>query len=169
MANKLLLTFLAFEILFLLSGGLLMGFALFSESSMRSKPTSDTVAPHILLKRTPLTAIIVNGIFVFATFLMALPSVFLPTNRGWLRGHGYMVTVCGIFTLVLGLNTWIETLRTRNMLEGIWAAEKADTQSLMQQKVRFDHATGSLPTPPRWTHWEMKIVRAWLRSEASCS
>lgn len=135
MANKLMLTFLGFEVLFLLSGGLLIGFALFSESSMRSKPTPDTVAPHILLKRTPLTAIIVNAIFIFATFLMALPAIFLPTNRGWLRLHGYMVTFCATFTLVVGLILWIETLQTRSMLGIIWASEAPEAQSLMQQKV----------------------------------
>ncbi|KKY13818.1 putative tetraspanin [Diplodia seriata] len=136
MANKLMLTFLGFEVLFLLSGGLLMGFALFSENSMRSKPTADTVAPHLLLKRTPLTATIVNAIFVFATFLMVLPAVFLPTNRGWLRFHGYMVTFCGTFTLVIGLILWIETLQTRRMLGSIWAGEAPETQSLLQQKFK---------------------------------
>ncbi|KAK7724861.1 hypothetical protein SLS57_004132 [Botryosphaeria dothidea] len=136
MANKLMLTFLGFEVLFLLSGGLLIGFALFSESSMRSKPTPDTVAPHILLKRTPLTAIIVNAIFIFATFLMALPAIFLPTNRGWLRLHGYMVTFCATFTLVVGLILWIETLQTRSMLGIIWASEAPEAQSLMQQKFK---------------------------------
>lgn len=135
MANKLMLTFLGCEILFLLSGGLLIGFALFSESSMRSRPTPDTVAPHLLLKRSPLTATIVNAIFIFATFLLALPAIFLPTNRGWLRMHGYMVTFCATFTLVLGLITWIGTLQTRNMLGVIWAAEAPETQSLLQQKV----------------------------------
>ncbi|EOD46799.1 Tetraspanin [Neofusicoccum parvum] len=136
MANKLMLTFLGCEILFLLSGGLLIGFALFSESSMRSRPTPDTVAPHLLLKRSPLTATIVNAIFIFATFLLALPAIFLPTNRGWLRMHGYMVTFCATFTLVLGLITWIGTLQTRNMLGVIWAAEAPETQSLLQQKFK---------------------------------
>ena len=76
-----------------------------------------------------------NSIFIFVTFLLSLPALFLPTNRGWLRTQGWLVMVCAIFTLGLGLTIWVETLQTRAALSQLWAKETPLVQSLLQQKV----------------------------------
>lgn len=78
---------------------------------------------------------VVNAIFVFVTFLLSLPALFLPTNRGWLRTQGWLLAICATFTLGLGLAIWVETLETRRHLSGIWGRERPLTQSLLQQKV----------------------------------
>jgi hypothetical protein len=83
----------------------------------------------------------VNAIFVFITFLISLPALFLPTNRGWLRAQGALIIICAIFTLGLGVAIWIETLQTRHNLSLLWGRETPQIQSLLQQKVR----TISLP------------------------
>jgi hypothetical protein len=77
----------------------------------------------------------VNAIFVFITFLLSLPGLFLPTNRGWLRTQGWLVVVCATFTLGLGLAIWVETLQTRQSLSAVWGRETPLIQSLLQQKV----------------------------------
>lgn len=79
---------------------------------------------------------VVNGIFVLVTFLLSLPALFLPTNRGWLRAQGWLVVFCSIFTLGLGLAVWVETLQTRDNLSNLWGRETPQVQSLLQQKVR---------------------------------
>lgn len=43
--------------------------------------------------------------------------------------------MCLLFTLVLGLNTWIQTLTTRANLEALWGNQNQLTQSMLQQKV----------------------------------
>jgi hypothetical protein len=48
-----------------------------------------------------------------------------------------MTVVCAIFTLVLGLDIWFETLKTRENLAVIWGAQPQATQSLIQQTVRI--------------------------------
>jgi len=53
--NKLMLTFLAVEFLFLSSGGLLLGFCLVSEQQERGVKTVSNVAYDILLNECPLT------------------------------------------------------------------------------------------------------------------
>jgi hypothetical protein len=78
---------------------------------------------------------VVNAIFVFVTFLLSLPALFLPTSRGWLRTQGWLVVVCATFTLGLGLAIWIETLETRHNLSLLWGSEPPLIQSLLQQKV----------------------------------
>lgn len=78
---------------------------------------------------------VVNAIFVFVTFLLSLPALFLPTNRGWLRAQGWLVVICATFTLGLGIAIWVETLQTRQNLSGLWGRETALIQSLLQQKV----------------------------------
>jgi hypothetical protein len=77
----------------------------------------------------------VNAIFVFVTFLLSLPALFLPTNRGWLRAQGWLVVFCAIFTLALGLTVWGSTLQTRRNLGMIWGEQTDLIQSLLQQKV----------------------------------
>lgn len=59
----------------------------------------------------------------------------MPTSRGWLKVHGYMTVVCAAFTLVLGLDIWFDTLRSRSRLAGVWALQPASSQSLLQQDV----------------------------------
>lgn len=60
-----------------------------------------------------------------------------PDNRRWLKIHGWMVVVCALFTLVLGLDIWFHTLKTRAYLNVIWADQPPRTQSLLQRSVRF--------------------------------
>jgi hypothetical protein len=83
-----------------------------------------------------MAAATVNAVFIFVTFLFSIPGMIMPMTRGWLKLHGYMVVVCALFTLVLGLSIWFETLETRSNLMTVWFAQPASTQSLLQQNVR---------------------------------
>jgi hypothetical protein len=169
MPSKLMMIFVGVDVVFGLCGGLIMGFSLISEGTMRASPTLDNVAGNLLLDQCPLTgtihssckemgygwilwqwrdpwwltsfaAGIVNATFVFITFLLSLPALFLPMNRGWLRAQGWMVVFCALFTLGLGLSVWVNTLQTRRNLGRIWGDQTPQIQSLLQQKV-----SGSLP------------------------
>ena len=84
----------------------------------------------------PSTASIGNAILIFITFLIAVPGIIIPTTRGWLKLHGFMVVVCAMFTLVIGLDIWFETLKTRDNLSQIWNQQPSSVQSLLQQEVR---------------------------------
>lgn len=134
MPSKLMLVFIAFDLIFVAGGGLLIGFSLTSEATLRQSPTVGNVAQNLLLGQCPLTAGVVNSIFVFVTFLLSLPALFLPQNRGWLRAQGWLVVVCATFTLGLGLSVWVETLQTRRNLGIVWGREPPLVQSLLQQK-----------------------------------
>lgn len=81
-------------------------------------------------------AAIVNAGFVIFTFLLSVPAILLPDNRRWLKVHGWMVVVCALFTLVLGLEIWFHTLKTRAYLNVIWNEQPAQIQSWLQQSVR---------------------------------
>jgi len=83
---------------------------------------------------------------IFITFLLAIPGILMQTSRGWLKAHGAMVVVCGIFTLVIGLDIWFETLKTRENLGFLWNQQSNDVQSLLQRGVRFF----SLPICPHF-------------------
>lgn len=76
-----------------------------------------------------------NAVIVFVTFLLSIPAMILPTTRAWLKIHGYMVVVCALFTLVIGLDIWFDTLKSRSKLLDVWSAQAASTQSLLQQEV----------------------------------
>lgn len=83
------------------------------------------------------SAAIVNAIIMFVTFLTTIPALLMPTSRMWLKLHGYLVFVCAMVSMVIGLVLWFDTLKTRSNLSTVWAAQPQDVQSLLQQKVRY--------------------------------
>lgn len=75
-----------------------------------------------------------NAIFVFATFLVTLPGIITPA-RGWTTVGIWMTTICSVFSTVLGLYIWVQTLRTKEDFASIWAAQPFEIQDLMQTAV----------------------------------
>lgn len=159
------------EALFVVGGILLLVIAVVTRAALNSNQTTDNVANNLLLSQGPLTgncdqnlpfssppssilsanhslpAAIVNAVFVFVAFLLCIPSLAIPKNRTFLKIHGYTVVVCAIFTLILGLNIWFQTLRTRANLATVWGDQPTETQSLLQQRFNccgYKNAT----TPP---------------------
>jgi hypothetical protein len=78
---------------------------------------------------------LVNAILVFITSALAIPSLVFRDSRFWLKLQGWMIVACSIFTLVLGLIIWIETLKTRAELSTVWGRQTVTVQSFLQQKV----------------------------------
>ena len=55
MPSKLMMIYVAFDVIFAGCGGLLMAFSLMAENTMRASPTLDNVARNLLLDQCPLT------------------------------------------------------------------------------------------------------------------
>jgi hypothetical protein len=81
---------------------------------------------------TVLAAAVGNAVLVFVTFLFSLPAMVLQTSRTWLKIHGVFVAISAIFTLVIGLDIWFDTLRTRGNLLQVWTSQTPAIQSLLQ-------------------------------------
>lgn len=90
---------------------------------------------------------VVNAIIMFLTFLISLPALALPMNRGWLKLQGWLLVFCSFFTLVLGLFIWFDTLQTRKNLAVIWGQQPSDIQGLLQQRFQCCGYLDSM-TPP---------------------
>jgi len=127
------LTYVLVDLLFVVSGGLLLIFALVTQSEIKQTPTINNVSTDLLLNMCPLSAAIGNAVMVFFTFLVSVPAIVMPMTRGWLKFHGYLTVICAIFTMIIGLSIWFDTLKTRRNLSTIWIAQPASTQSLLQQ------------------------------------
>ena len=84
---------------------------------------------------------------MFVTFVCSLPALALPTNRGWLRLQGVLTVFCALFTLILGLFIWFDTLQTGKNLSRVWGGLSTDIQSLLQQRFQCCGYTDS-QTPP---------------------
>jgi hypothetical protein len=76
-----------------------------------------------------------NAVVVFVTFLASVPAMVMPMTRGWLKFQGYMTVICALYTMILGLTLWFQTLRTRENLSSVWIAQPNSTQSLIQQEL----------------------------------
>lgn len=132
MVNKILLTTVVADILFLASGAFQLGFALIVKRVMGEQATEGMqAARNLLYQRFPLQAGIVNAIMIFVTFALTLPGLVTPA-RGWLKLSGGLVTVCGLFSLCIGIYLWILTLRTKADFFQIWMRQEAPVQDLMQ-------------------------------------
>jgi hypothetical protein len=134
MKDNVLVTYIIVDLLFVVCGGLMLTFALVTKSEINQTSTIQNVATDLLLSMCPLTAAIANAGLIFFTFLVSVPAMVMPMTRGWLKFHGYLTVICAIFTLVIGLSIWFETLKTRKNLSNIWNAQPQSTQSLLQQK-----------------------------------
>jgi hypothetical protein len=90
------------------------------------------IAPRL----TNRIAAIANAVLIFITFLLSVPALIMPMSKGWLQSHGYMIVVCLLFTLIIGLDIWFDTLKTRTNLLAVWISQPSSVQSLLQQQVR---------------------------------
>ncbi|KAJ4386651.1 hypothetical protein N0V93_009549 [Gnomoniopsis smithogilvyi] len=132
MANKVLGAYVVADLLFAITGAILVGFSVIVQNKMFEVPTDGSIAvENLLYQMFPLTAGIVNGVLIFATFAITLPAIAMPT-RGWLKLSGYFIVINALFSIVLGLYLWIITLRTKETFSPVWNAQTASVQSLMQ-------------------------------------
>lgn len=134
MPNHVLSTYIAIDAIFVATGAIMLGFCLVVQNVMNETPTEGAQAVRDLLyQRFPLTAGIVNSVFIFLTFLVTLPGIVTPT-RGWLKLGVYMTTVSGLFSMIVGLYLWILTLKTKEDFFQIWLAQSDAARDLMQTK-----------------------------------
>ncbi|KAL0937708.1 tetraspanin [Colletotrichum truncatum] len=132
MANKVLLAYVAADMVFLITGAILIGYSLINQNAINEAPKEGVdAAIKLLTKQFPLTAGIVNAVFIFVTFLFTIPGIITPT-RGWLKVSGYLVTFCGLFSLVLGTYLWVLTLTTKADFGKLWVTADPNVQELMQ-------------------------------------
>lgn len=187
MANKVLGAYVVADLLFVITGAILVGFCVIVQNQMFQVPTEGAMAVEDLLYQMfpltgmwpkvnssmgagwrnarhrvsglgrlqmveqdgeatrdsgttglthNLTAGIVNGVLIFATFALTLPAIAMPT-RGWLKLSGYFIVLNAVFSIILGLYLWIITLRTKETFSPVWNAQTATVQSLMQTTVRL--------------------------------
>lgn len=135
MVNKILLTTVVADLLFLASGACQLAFSLIVKNTMNDPPEEGKqTARNLLYQRFPLEAGIVNAIFIFVTFLVTLPGLATPA-RGWLKLSTVLITICAIFTMCIGIFLWVLTLKTGNDFFEIWMKQEPSVQSLMQMSV----------------------------------
>jgi hypothetical protein len=151
MANKIQITYLVADGLFLLMGVFIIGFSVIVNNIRDEDPSNGRqAARNLLYQGFPLTAGIVNAVFVFITFMVTLPGL-ATTSRKWIKLAGYMAEVCANFSMILGLYLWIFTLKTRGDFAPLFAAQPENIKSLMPSEVSpptTPTRTKKHPTPP---------------------
>ena len=162
MPDKVVIMFLVVDALFAASAGLLLAMVFITRARKERPRTTDNVASEMLLMNTPLDGkagspysssgvfnlsqllktrccsigTIFNAALILLTFMVSLPGLILPRNRTWFTVHGWLVMLCGITTLVLGLDIWFKTLQTRSNVGDIWRGQADADLSLIQRKVK---------------------------------
>ncbi|KAK7743645.1 hypothetical protein SLS62_010548 [Diatrype stigma] len=132
MVNKVLAAFLVMDGLFVSMGAIMLGFCIIVRQTAFDVPTDGREAARDLLYRTfPFNAGIANAIFTFIAFLITLPGL-ATGSRTWIKVAGYLVVVDIIFTMAIGLDLWMVTLKMRDNFGAIWNAQDGTVQELMQ-------------------------------------
>ncbi|GAO14531.1 hypothetical protein UVI_02032420 [Ustilaginoidea virens] len=136
MTTKVFAATLGLNVLFLATGCLQLAFSLVAQSRMDSEPPDGRKAlRNLLYQKLPLTAAVVNGALVLATFVFTLLGLVTP-RKGALKMGAFLVILCGLFTLGLGAHLWIMTLRLRDAFFPTYLDLDPAVQSLIQQSVR---------------------------------
>ncbi|EGS22810.1 uncharacterized protein CTHT_0012850 [Thermochaetoides thermophila DSM 1495] len=132
MASKVQMVYVISDALFLLMGIFILIFCVVVNNIKDNAPSNGReAARNLMYQQFPLTAGIVNSVFIFVTFITTLPGLALG-SRPWIKIGGYLTIVCAIFTMILGLYLWIMTLKTRASFAKVFAVQPDDIKSLMQ-------------------------------------
>ncbi|KAI9163277.1 hypothetical protein HJFPF1_04881 [Paramyrothecium foliicola] len=135
MVNKIFLSVIATDFLFLVTGGITLGFSLVVQGQLNNAPSNGEDAVRKLVSREfPLTAGIANGVLMLIAFVLTLPGMWLPA-RGWLKLSSAAVALCSVFSLVLGIYIWVMTLRFKGAFGRTYLAQTPDIHDLMQTSV----------------------------------
>ncbi|KAM0560962.1 hypothetical protein ACHAPJ_003460 [Fusarium lateritium] len=136
MVDKIFLATVIADILFLASGVMELVFSLVVRSLMNNMPSDGVDATrNLLYQRFPLTAGIVNAVFILVTFAATLPGLVMPA-RSFLKVSGYMVTLCSIFTMCVAVYLWVMTLKMRGQFFNIYIEQEPEVQSLIQNSFQ---------------------------------
>ncbi|KAI8632958.1 tetraspanin [Xylariaceae sp. FL1651] len=132
MVNKVLAAFMAIDGLFAATGALILGFSVIVQKTCFDPPVDgNEAARDLLYQQFPFAAGIGNSIITFIAFACTLPA--LATNsRSWLKVAAFLIVVDALFTLIIGLDLWIFTLRIKDTFSKIWLAQTPQVQGLIQ-------------------------------------
>lgn len=148
MARKTLFIFVGFDLLFLICAALHLFIPLSTRAQLKMKPQPETVANNLLLDECPLTASMINAGIMFIAFLISVPAFFRKQNLLLLQMYAWVVVVCALFTLGIGLEIWFSTLRSRSNLLPLWNKQGTFVQSMLQFKFKccgYDDTNQFLP------------------------
>lgn len=136
MPDKVLLTTLAINVLFLATGAIELGFCLIAQGLVDKETGEDgrEAVRHLFYRQFPLTAGIANAALILGTFVFTLPGL-ASKGRSWLKISGYMVTVCAVFTLCLGVVLWVMTLKVKDDFFPTYLDQETSVQSAIQTTV----------------------------------
>jgi len=135
MSNKILITFLLLDALFLLSGALILVVGIVFRPGMNTYLTMQTDASIMLLMQSiPLTAAVANAVLIFFTFCISIPGAVLSRDRIFLKTTSWLLIASALFSLALGLRIWYSTLNSKINFGVLWSLQTSVEQSLLQQQ-----------------------------------
>lgn len=138
MPDKVLLATLAINVLFLATGALQLGFCLVVRGLLDNDPVDGREAVrHLLYRQFPLDAGVANASLILGTFVFTLLGLASSRGRALLKIGGYMIALCGVFTLCLGVVLWVMTLRVKEQFFPVYLDQETAVQSSIQTAVRF--------------------------------
>jgi len=136
MANKTLIVFIVFDLVFLLCAGLHLFIPVYTRMNIKNNTNVDNIASNLLPDHCPLTASMVNSVIMFIAFLLSVPAFFKRRDRTFLKLHAWIVVIAACLTLAIGIDIWFSTLETKKNLAPIWNKQTPQIQTMLQEKFQ---------------------------------
>ncbi|KAG6139257.1 hypothetical protein E4U24_007390 [Claviceps purpurea] len=136
-ANIILGTTLGIITLFSATGVLLIIFSYLAKSQIGNTARDGHEVIRLSLYETfPLAAGFANGGLVLAASVVVLLGVVFAGRRRWLQMGGYLVIVCGVYSLCLGVYLWVMTLKLKRNFFGTYLGLRPSEQALVQESFQ---------------------------------
>lgn len=136
-ANIILITTLGIITLFSATGVLLIIFSYLAKSQIGNTARDGHDVIRLSLYETfPLATGFANGGLVLVTAVVVVLGVVFAGRRRWLQMGGYLVIVCGVYSLCLGVYLWVMTLKLKGNFFGTYLELRPSEQALVQETVR---------------------------------
>ncbi|KAG5987137.1 hypothetical protein E4U52_007878, partial [Claviceps spartinae] len=133
-ANIILITTLGIITLFSATGVLLIIFSYLAKSQIGNTASDGHEVIRLSLYETfPLVAGFANGGLVLVTAVVVVLGVVFSGRRRWLQMGGYLVIVCGVYSLCLGVYLWVMTLKLKGDFFGTYLGLRPSEQALVQE------------------------------------
>jgi len=147
---RLTLTYAFTNFLFLACGAVTLAISIIWNMDAVNNTTTGSVEQNIIFLMTPNMIGIAAGIVTIVAGVSSLPPLAMPTSRGTLHVHAWLVVFASLWLLVLGLIIWTLTLQEQNNIFTAYAhqtAQGSDAIFALQEKYNccgFFNST----TPP---------------------
>jgi len=117
------------NLLFIGCGAVTVAISILWNMDATSGATTGHIEQNIIFLMLPNTFGVVAGIITVIAGVSSLPPLAMPTSRGMMHVHAWLVVIASLVLLILGLVIWTFTLQEKNNIFAAYSQQTAAQSS----------------------------------------